>query len=133
MHSLHLKTPPFGGRGGSRGQGWLAPAAAPDYLAGKLENGSFLNIFEAHHYRVYAQELIMATGLSLGMIKQEMKYFQTEGIVQSMRGMAPQGIVINRFYILQEPYRSNPERFRARSGQLDLELKEMLLNKNLIV
>lgn len=50
-----------------------------------------------------------------------------------MRGMAPQGVVSNRFYILQEPYRSNPERFRARSGQLDLELKEILLNENLIV
>lgn len=92
-----------------------------------------LNIFEAHHYRVFAQELIMATSLPLGVIKREMKHFQTEGIIQSMRGMAPQGVVSNRFYILQEPYRSNPESFRARSGQLDLELKEILLNENLIV
>jgi hypothetical protein len=92
-----------------------------------------LKIFEAYHYRVSAQDLIIATGLPLGVIKREMKYFQKRGIIQFMRGMAPQGVVSNRFFILQEPYRSNPEKFRARASTLDLELKEILLNENLIV
>lgn len=92
-----------------------------------------LVIFEAHNYRVSAQELIMATGLPLAVIKREMKHFEKEGIVQSMRGYAPSGFVISRFFILQEPYRSNPERFRARASQLDLELREILTNENLIV
>lgn len=92
-----------------------------------------LTIFEAHNYRVSAQDLILSTGLPLNIIKREMKHFQARGIVQSMRGMVPQGAVSNRFFILQEPYRSNPERFRARAPELDLELKEILLNENLIV
>ncbi len=92
-----------------------------------------LAIFAAHNYRVSAQELIMTTGLPLNVLKREMKHFQQRGIVQSMRGMAPQGAVSNRFFVLQEPYRSNPERFRARAGELDLELKEILVNENLIV
>ncbi|WP_020566981.1 hypothetical protein [Neolewinella persica] len=92
-----------------------------------------LTIFEVHNYRVSAQDLILTTGLPLNVLKREMKHFQKRGIVQSMRGMVPQGAVSNRFFTLQEPYRSNPERFRARAGQLDLELKEILLNENLIV
>lgn len=92
-----------------------------------------LTIFEAHEYRVSAQNLIMTTGLPLRVIKREMKHFQKKGIVQSMRGLAPQGIVASRFFTLQEPYRSKPERFRERAGQLDLELKEILTNENLIV
>ncbi len=92
-----------------------------------------LTIFAAHHYRVSAQDLIMATGLPLNVLKREMKHFQQRGIVQSMRGVVPQGTVGKRFFTLQEPYRSNPERFRARASELDLELKEILLNENLIV
>jgi hypothetical protein len=92
-----------------------------------------LKIFEHHNYRVSAQDLIMATGLPLGVIKREMNHFKKQGIIQHMRGMAPQGVVSNRFFILQEPYRSNPEQFRARASTLDLELKEILLNENLIV
>jgi len=56
-----------------------------------------LIIFEAHDYRVSAQELIMAAGLPLSVIKREMKHFEKEGIVQSMRGYAPSGFVISRF------------------------------------
>lgn len=92
-----------------------------------------LKIFKAYDYRVSAQDLIMVTGLPLGVIKREMKHFRKQGIIEHMRGMVPQGSVSNRFFILQEPYRSNPEQFRARAGTLDLELKEILLNENLIV
>lgn len=92
-----------------------------------------LTIFEAHNYRVSAQELIIVTGLPLGVLKREMKHFEQEGIVQSMRGYAPSGFVISRFFILQEPYRSNPDRFRAQAGKLDLEMREILRNDNLIV
>ncbi|MFT5998451.1 MAG: hypothetical protein ACI81P_000904 [Neolewinella sp.] len=92
-----------------------------------------LKNFEHYNYRVSAQDLLLATGLPLGVIKREMKHFKKQGIIQHMRGMAPQGFVSNRFFILQEPYRSNPEQFRARASTLDLELKEILLNENLIV
>lgn len=92
-----------------------------------------LQIFKAHDYKVTAQQMIMATGLPLAVIKRELKYFEKQKIVQKLHRSDAQGMVKKRFFVLQDPYRSDPERFRARAGQLDLELKEILTNENLIV
>lgn len=92
-----------------------------------------LSIFAHYDYRVTPQNLIMATGLPLAVIKREMKHFEKEGIVQRLQRAAQSGMVMERFFVLQEPYRSDPSRFRARAGELDLELREILLNDNLIV
>jgi hypothetical protein len=90
-------------------------------------------IFEAYSGRVSAQDLIMATGLPLSILKREMRHFEKEGITRSMRGYAPNGLVMQRFFILEEPYRSNPERFRAKADQLDLELKKILVDEKYLV
>lgn len=92
-----------------------------------------LQIFEAYDYRVTPQDLIMATGLPLSVIKREMKHFEKEGILQRLSTMQQQGMTMMRFFVLQEPYRSDPEQFRRRAGVLDLEMREILLNDNLIV
>lgn len=92
-----------------------------------------LQIFEAHEHRVTAQELIMATGLPLAVIKREMKYFEKQGIVQKLQRADAMGTMTSRFFILQEPYRSNPDLFREKAGVLDLEMKELLRNDNLLV
>lgn len=92
-----------------------------------------LKIFEHYHYRVTPINLIMATGLPLAVIKREMKYFEKQGIVQRLVRANASGMAMERFFVLQEPYRSDPERFRAKAGVLDLELREILLNDNLIV
>lgn len=92
-----------------------------------------LIIFEAYSGRVSAQDLIMATGLPLGVLKREMKHFEKQGITRGMRGYASNGLVMQRFFILEEPYRSNPERFRAKAGQLNLELKKILVDEKYLV
>jgi len=92
-----------------------------------------LQIFEVYDYRVTPQDLIMATGLPLSVIKREMKHFEKEGILQRLSTMRQQGMTMMRFFVLQEPYRSDPEQFRRRAGVLDLEMREILRNDNLIV
>jgi hypothetical protein len=92
-----------------------------------------LKIFETYDYRVTAQQMIMATGLPLAVIKREMKYFESQDILQGLYRGDSNGMVTKRFYLLKDPYRSDPERFRAQAGKLDLEMREILLNDNLIV
>ena len=93
-----------------------------------------LTLFEHYGYRLTPQNLIMATGLPLSVVKREMKHFEKEGIVQMIyRHNAGTATTIERQFVLQEPYRSDPAKFRARAGKLDLELREILLNDNLIV
>lgn len=92
-----------------------------------------LNIFRHYNYRVSPQNLIMATGLPLAIIKREMKHFEAEGIVQKLQRVKHTGSVMESYFVLQEPYRSDPEQFRARAGTLDLEMREILRNDNLIL
>jgi len=92
-----------------------------------------LSIFAHYNHRVTPQNLIMATGLPLAVIKREMKHFEKEGMVQRLQRAKQSGMVMERFFVLQEPYRSDHSRFRDRAGEIDLELREILLNDNLIV
>ncbi len=92
-----------------------------------------LQIFEAYDYKVTAQQMIMATGLPLDVLKRELKYFEDQKIVQKLKRTDAQGMTTKRFFVLQDPYRSDPERFRSQADKLDLEMREILLNDNLIV
>lgn len=92
-----------------------------------------LSIFAHYNYRVTPQNLIMATGLPLAVVKREMKHFENEGIVQRLQRANQSGMMMERFFVLQEPYRSDPEKFRARASVMDLELREILKNDNLIL
>lgn len=109
---------------------------APDF---KLSPDPFLTvedlltIFEHYNYRLTPQNLIMATGLPLAVIKREMKHFEKEGIVQRLQRANQSGMMMEKFFVLQDPYRGDPERFRARAGVLDLEIREILRNDNLIL
>jgi hypothetical protein len=92
-----------------------------------------LQIFEAYDYKVTAQQMILATGLPLAVLKRELKYFEAQKIIQKLQRTDSSGMVMKRFYVLQDPYRSDPDRFRDQADRLDLEMREILLNDNLIV
>ena len=92
-----------------------------------------LDIFAHYEYRVTPQQLIMATGLPMNVIKREMKYFENQKIVQRLQRADSNGATIKKFFVLQDPYRADPDRFRAKASQLDLEMKEILMNDNLLV
>jgi hypothetical protein len=90
-------------------------------------------IFRAHDFRVTAQELILATGLPLAVIKREMKYFEKKGIVEKLQRSDSNGVMIRRFFVLQDPYRTDHDLILRESPGLNKEMKEILLNENLIV
>jgi len=68
-----------------------------------------LLIFKHYDYQVTMQELILVTGLPLKVIKREMKHFEDEKIIKIM--LKQEGSTYRRIYLLNEPYRSNPDAF----------------------
>lgn len=98
-----------------------------------LTVNDLLTIFPAFGNRVSAQDLIMATGLPLAIIKREMRFFEKEGIVQMLYKSDSNGVVKRRTFVLQEPYRSDHQKFRDKAGVLDLKMKDILLDENLLL
>ncbi|MBB4078649.1 hypothetical protein GGR28_001262 [Lewinella aquimaris] len=90
-------------------------------------------LFERYGFRPRDQDLIMATGLPLAMIRREMDYFAKEGVIDTIYFSAGYGKQSQRTYVLQEPYRSQPAAFLLRANRDNLELREILRNDNFIV
>ncbi|MFT4534428.1 MAG: hypothetical protein ACJA1A_000282 [Saprospiraceae bacterium] len=82
-----------------------------------------LKIFKHYDYQVSMQELILITGLPLKVIKREMKYFENEKIINIMLKMQNQ-YTYQRLYMLNEPYRSNPDAF-LKLENTNFELREI--------
>ena len=82
-----------------------------------------LKIFKHYDYQVSMQELILITGLPLKVIKREMKYFEKEKIIKIMLKMQNQ-YTYQRLYMLNEPYRSNPDAF-LKLENANFELREI--------
>ncbi|PHI21590.1 hypothetical protein CEQ90_01895 [Lewinellaceae bacterium SD302] len=91
-----------------------------------------LKLFKLYDYRLDYQDLIMATGLPLGILQREMKYFVKEKMVKAMYKSMGYGSRSYRFFLLAEPYRSNPDSFIREQETVDLRLKELLKNDQLI-
>lgn len=97
-----------------------------------LTANDILKLFKAYNYRLDYQNLIMATGLPLNILKREMKYFDKEDLVKSMYRQIGQGMYPYSFFLLEEPYRSNPDQFLQHQETVDLKLKEILKSDQLI-
>ncbi|NNE29555.1 MAG: hypothetical protein HKN16_07955 [Saprospiraceae bacterium] len=82
-----------------------------------LTVADILTLFKHFDYRMSLQDICMATRLPMQVILREMKYFEKEKVVVLLHTTTNvhTGETI-KDYILQEPYRSNPEKF------MDLEL-----------
>ena len=106
------------------------PELSPDPF---LTVEDLLHIFALYDYRPRDQDLIMSTGLPLALIRREMKYFAAEGIVDLLYASEGYGKQTQHIYVLQEPYRSNPDQFRERASADDLKLRTILRNDNFIV
>lgn len=91
-----------------------------------------LKLFKLYDYRLDFQDLIIATGLPLNILEREMKYFAKEKMVKVMSKSMGYGSRPYRFFLLAEPYRSNPESFIREQETVDLRLKELLQNDQLI-
>lgn len=93
-----------------------------------------LLLFQHKGGRLTIQEMILATRLPLTVLKRELKHFEKEGVIQRLNSYDhSSSSMSHKFLVLQEPYRSDPTAFKAKAGEMDLQLREILLNENLIV
>ncbi|SEQ16609.1 hypothetical protein [Neolewinella agarilytica] len=125
-------------RRGSNGLAYYYELYAPIEDVGQLELSPepFLTvadlqkIFRAYDYRVSPIDLIAATGLPWRILAREMKHFKKKGVIDILRIARPGDSY--RQYVLKEPYIDLPESSNEAMA-LDLEMKEILLDENLLV
>ena len=91
-----------------------------------------LTLFKHFNYRITPQQLIMATGLPVTIIKREMKYFQKQKVLQSLTQVSHAGGVGARSFVLVEPYRSAPERFLEQQLDLNRKMETILRKEDLV-
>ncbi|MBT8220504.1 MAG: hypothetical protein KJP00_11800 [Bacteroidia bacterium] len=82
-------------------------------------------LFDHHGYKMSLQDICISTGLPIEIIKREMKYFEKEGIVHSL--VRTVGFVQHAVYILQEPYKNDPRRYRNIEEEVNLDLEKIYL------
>lgn len=99
------------------------PALSPEPF---LTVDDILLLFQAFDFQLDYQKLIMATGLPLDILKSEMKYFEKEKVINSLMESRGTGIPQRKFFILQEPYRSDPSSFLSREKEMNQRVKELL-------
>lgn len=93
-----------------------------------------VQLFAAYEGKLTIQEMVVATRLPLPVLLRELKHFEKEKVVEELKSsFGTYGSTMSKFYVLQEPYRSDPAAFRERAGAMDLKLKELLTNDNLLV
>ncbi len=85
-----------------------------------------LTLFKRHDHQLTLQKICMDTGLPIVVIKREMKYFTKEKIVKMLYSYNENGTTTSRTYILEEPYRSDPDIFLEREDEINFELEELL-------
>ena len=85
-------------------------------------------LFKHFDYRVSIQDICMATGLPVSVIREEMKHFIKKEIVREVINAVSDGMThysSSRFYILRDPYRNNPDAYLEQEEAIDFELKEI--------
>ncbi|MEM6397128.1 MAG: hypothetical protein AAF741_12335 [Bacteroidota bacterium] len=94
-----------------------------------------LTLFKHFDFAPDLQDLVIATRLPVKVIMREMRYFQKEKIIQILYGSTDgMGTATgSKSFVLEEPYRSNPDKFLAKEERLNLELREVLVKDSLLV
>lgn len=88
-----------------------------------------LKLFKVYDYKLTLQNLCLATGLPLSILKREMKFFEKEKIVEVLTEYSADGMSGKKNWVLREPYRSNPDQFLALEEKMNLELEKIYLYK----
>lgn len=61
-----------------------------------------------------------------------MKYFQKQKIIQTLSQSSHYGGAGGKTFVLQEPYRSEPERFLEQQLDLDRQMESILRKEDLV-
>lgn len=86
-------------------------------------------LFDHFKHKMSLQDICVATGLPFKVIKEEMKYFQKEGVVHSMTQHNGSGMVASKFYTLQDAYK-NRKGNSEDNEEMNLDLKKIYLRAN---
>ena len=93
-----------------------------------------LKIFGAYKFKLTEQDLILATGLPLALIRRELNHFEKQQVLETVYTSNPTGTASQqRTYVLKEPYRSQPDAFLEQADAMDREVRTILRNDNYIV
>lgn len=84
-----------------------------------------ITLFEHFEYKMTLQNICIATGLPFKIIKEEMKYFQKEGVVHEMSQHSGTGLIANKFYTLQDGFKGSRGDFVARDKEINLDLEQI--------
>jgi len=84
-----------------------------------------LKLFKTYDYSLSLQNMCIATGLPLSVIKKEMKYFEKEKIIEAFVEYTADGAGSKKFWTLKEPYRSDPEQFLELESKMNLDLEKL--------
>lgn len=82
-------------------------------------------LFKHFDFNLSIQKICIASGLPVSVIKKEMKYFEKEKVIKTLYNTATDGFSTRTFYILQEPYRSNPDGYLDSEERMDLDLERL--------
>ncbi len=84
-----------------------------------------IKLFQHFDYKLTIQKICIASGLPVSVIKREMKYFEKEKVVKTLYKTSADGMSTSSFFVLQEPYRTNPEQFLEDGMRMDLDLEKL--------
>jgi len=94
-----------------------------------LSLGDLMLLFKHFDYKLTVQSICIVTNLPVAVILREIKYFEKEKVIErltqtitSADGMSG---VTRKFYILNEPYRNNPDAYLEKEEQFNLDLDKM--------
>lgn len=95
-----------------------------------LSLGDLMILFKHFDYKLSVQNICMVTNLPVAVIMKEMKYFEQKkvvvGISQTIGQDDGMGSAPTRsFYILNEPYRNNPDAYFEEEEVFNLDLEKM--------
>jgi hypothetical protein len=88
-----------------------------------------LLLFKHHDYQLTYQKLCMSTGLPISVIKEELQYFIKEKIITKVQKADPLGMYHSLMFLLEEPYRSNTDKFLEREHEINLELEKIYIKE----
>lgn len=88
-----------------------------------------LTLFKFHEYKLSFQKICISTGLPVSVIKEELDYFIKQKIISQIYSVVIPGVQPNRIFLLEEPYRSNTDKFLEKEQEINLELQKIYMKE----
>ena len=88
-----------------------------------------LLLFKKHDYKLTYQKICLSTGLPISVIKEELNYFIKEKVITKVMKASSSGSYSSSMFLLEEPYRSNTDKFLEREQEMNLELEKIYIKE----